>query len=373
MNLELYYATNRNHTGKNRWKPDGYGGDFSGDGHYNLRFGKLTLKTEQAKVDKYLDQAYKGGRTGNGEGLSGYLAKEMKHAKLAAYKDDTAKKKVEFEANSSTRMFLDVKAKMQNGQNVLIFIHGYNVSWKNAAASALALQCMLNQKGDKPTVVILFSWPSDGSMMPFAAYKSDRSDARDSAQAVGRGFLKLRDFLGKLKQKPKPGEEHLQACNQSINLLCHSMGNYVLQNALGKLAGYANGNRMPRIFDNIFMCAADVDDDILEKGEKMGRLHEISHNISVYFNKGDLALSISDTTKGNPQRLGHTGMARPQMTHNNIEQINCSRIVSGMVEHSYFLWSTVNADIAQSINGVAPEDDSRKRKRIANGREWVME
>ena len=43
ITLTLYYATNRNHLGQDRWKPDGYGSKFSQDGVENLRFGRLTL------------------------------------------------------------------------------------------------------------------------------------------------------------------------------------------------------------------------------------------------------------------------------------------------------------------------------------------
>lgn len=373
MNLDLFFATNRNHLGNNRWAPEGYGTKFSSDGHYNLRFGKLSIKASNEKINSFLAESFTEG-TGNGESLSSYLAKEMGKAKIMAYQDKTSEKEVSFEHNSSTRMFLDVKSRMEKSMDVLIFIHGYNVSWTNAAASALALQLMLNKDkkaGEQKTMVLLFSWPSDGSMMPFAAYKSDRSDARDSAQAVGRGLLKLRDFLAKLNSKEDTPQKW-QPCNQKIHLLCHSMGNYVLQNALTKLEGYAMGNKMSRIFDNIFLCAADVDDDVLEKDGKMGRLHEITSHLSVYYNNEDVALHISDYTKSNPQRLGHTGSARPQLIHNKIHQIDCTPIVRGLVEHSYYLWATVNEDIAMTIQGIAFDDPERRRKRLANSREWKM-
>ena len=44
--LTLYYATNRNHLGADRWKPEGYGSKFSQDGVENLRFGRLTLEVD---------------------------------------------------------------------------------------------------------------------------------------------------------------------------------------------------------------------------------------------------------------------------------------------------------------------------------------
>jgi esterase/lipase superfamily enzyme len=44
----------------------------------------------------------------------------------------------------SEAMFADVKQTMENCTDVVVYIHGFNVSWKNAVGSALALQMMLN-------------------------------------------------------------------------------------------------------------------------------------------------------------------------------------------------------------------------------------
>jgi esterase/lipase superfamily enzyme len=129
---------------------------------------------------------------------------------------------------------------------------------------------------------------------------------------------------------------------------------------------------MPRIFENIFLCASDVDDDCLEDGKKMGDVHQLANHIAVYYNKGDIAMYISDFTKGNPQRLGNTGAARPQLIHNKIHQISCSKVVTGFTEHSYYQWATVNDDIAMTINNVDFDDKSRERKRLANSREWEI-
>ncbi len=375
MNAKLYFATNRNHQGTDQWKPDGYGKKFSHDGHYNLRFGDLEISCDEDEIKKHLTKDLGGNRTGDGESLSGYFSKKVKNASITAYKDKTANStsEIEFDKNSSTHFFKNLKNDMSRNSDVLIFIHGYNVSWSEAVGSAMSLQYMLNRhkkRNDKEVIVVLFSWPSDGSMMPFAAYKSDRSDARDSAQAIGRAILKLRYFLSKIRKKNN--DETMKPCAQNIHLLAHSMGNYVLQNSLIKISGYSAGNRMPRIFENLFLCAADVDDDCLEKGEKMGDLHELTNHISIYHNKGDLGMYISDFTKGNPQRLGNIGAARPQLIHNKIHQVNCSNIVKGFVEHSYYQWSTVNDDIRMTIDEVPFDNDSRNRKRLANNREWEL-
>lgn len=371
----LFFATNRNHKGNNRWSPSGYGKNFSKDGMQNLRFGELTLQVNKMEVQKSLNKEVNG-RQGDGERLANYLTGLVKKAKITAYKDDTADavEKIPSENNPSTKMFKSLKKLMENAADVVVYIHGYSVSWEDAVGTAMALQYMLNKNRDshqKEVVVVLFSWPSDGSKMPFAAYRSDRSDAEGSGHAVGRAILKLRDFLVTLRQNSLKKDEKL--CNQEIHLLCHSMGNYVLQNALGKMIEHAEGPSLPRIFDHLFLCSADVNDDVLETNQPMSRLHELSRYITIYFNKGDIALKISDSTKGNPDRLGHSGNAHPYLVHNKVHQADCGPIVGGLVEHSYYLWATVNEDIRLSIEGKEFDDNLRRRQRRGHSNEWVLE
>ena len=148
-----------------------------------------------------------------------------------------------------------------------------------------------------------------------------------------------------------------------LHLLCHSMGNYVLQNALARVAEFSPGT-LPRILTNVFMCAADVDDDVLEPSEPLGRLDELTQAINIYTNREDNALRISDFTKGNPDRLGSAGPARPNQVHTKVLHVNCTPLIGGLVEHSYYLSGKVNRDIAQTIAGMEAEAVKRARKRV---------
>jgi esterase/lipase superfamily enzyme len=148
-----------------------------------------------------------------------------------------------------------------------------------------------------------------------------------------------------------------------LHLLCHSMGNYALQCALERLSDHTPGYTFPRLFAHIFMCAADVDDNALEEGEPLGDIHELAHYVTVYCNKGDVAVFISHYTKAHPERLGHGGPARPTLVHNKIHTVNCSGIVGGFVEHSYYQDGRVNQDIRYSIAGLEFDHPLRQRAR----------
>lgn len=357
--LGIYYATNRAHEGKDRWHPTGYGTTFSKDGMENLRFGWLEVEADDDAIAAAL-AADTGYGVGDGNALVSYFTGIVGKARIDAYeekldpgKSDTVQAAAKL---GSKAMFTDLQKDMQKRSDVLVYIHGFNVSWQSAVASALALQVMTNRDGigndTQKTTVVLFTWPSNGSAMPFVAYKSDRSEAKGSGYAFARGVLKLRDHLAKLG-----GFD----CGQDLHLLCHSMGNYVLQNALERIRDFSPGPALPRLFEYVFLCAPDVDASVLEPGQPLGDLHQLTRTVSVYHNTGDAALRISDYTKGNPDRLGSYGAARSAVLSDKVEQVDCSAIVGGLVEHSYYLDGRVADDILMSIDGVAVDDERRTR------------
>lgn len=377
--LTLYYATNRNHEGKDRWHPDSYGTKFSDDGMENLRFGWVRVDADQKRIDKHLGTGMRDCGTGDGISLGEYLSDCAKSARIEAYResidhriDQAAQKNAKL---GSKAMFGDVMADMKKASDVLIYIHGFNVSWFAAVGSALALQSMLRAApGRDPAqdvLVILFTWPSDGLALPWVSYKSDRSEATGSGAAVGRAFLKARDFLADLRDRSKRGGEEL--CGQDLHLLCHSMGNFLVQSALERTFENTPGNTLPRLFEHVFLCAPDVDDTALEAGQPLERVDQIARNVTLYHNRDDKALVVSDYTKGNPERLGGSGAAHPPLLHNKVHQVDCTPVVHDFIEHSYYLTGNVNADIRASIDGWAQDDSQRLRERNATlNNVWVM-
>ncbi|RMF80391.1 MAG: alpha/beta hydrolase, partial [Nitrospirae bacterium] len=232
--LTLYYATNRRHRGRDRWHPTGYGTDFSRDGLENLRFGVVHLEADRGRIRRELERPAAGGR-GDGEGLAAYLSRRAasrRHTRIHAFEErlDPAASDVNQPPEArwgSQALFAELRRQMLRQTDVVVYIHGFNVAWNEAVGSALALQEMLNlpAPGAEPqgVLVVLFTWPSDGRALPFVSYKSDRSEAAASGKAVGRGFLKLRDYLARLRAEARRGGAG--PCDRSLHLLCHSMGN----------------------------------------------------------------------------------------------------------------------------------------------------
>jgi hypothetical protein len=62
------------------------------------------------------------------------------------------------------------------------------------------------------------------------------------------------------------------------------------------------------------------------------------------------------------------------VVHNKIHQVDCTPIVRGQVEHSYFLVGHVNADIRMSIDGLQHDDPRRRRNRVGlmGNQQWEV-
>ena len=338
---KVYFGTNRQ---PNRKKaPDDFGTGFSADGLANLRFGMAEVSGDE------FDQ------------FELYLAPEK-------LKTDY-ERKIKGAAGSvlgSTNVFKRVRDKMVLHQrDTVVFVHGYNVSFADALASAARLKRNFSTAEGGPGInVVLFSWPSDGSMMPYIAYGNDRQDAAASGPAFARGLLKLADFLR--------GSTPEEACDHRLHLVAHSMGNYVLRHTVQEYVKQSSG-RPVRLFDQVYLMAADEDDDAFEHDYKLKWLPRLAKRVNVYFNNNDRAMAVSDKTKGNPDRLGDDGPRVPRGVPGKVSLIDVTAVVDGLVEHSYFLDSPrVVADMRAVISG-APSDEIVGRRYVAETNRYRLQ
>ena len=324
MQITVHFATNRNPEGQ---PIKGFGPRFNPVHPHELRFGEITIDSGRGTLPAA------------GTDLADKLCERIDdgHGQVTVYPENMT---VTPPVLGSTTLFGKLKPRMDQGTDVLVYIHGFNVSFAEAAGSAAALQHKL-QKSGRDVILVLFTWPSDGQSVPFRSYKRDRDDAAASGLAFSRAFQKLHGFLVGL-----PRDQH---CGCAIHLLCHSMGNFVLENTLWHLRKNVPG-KLPRIFAEIVMASADVDDDAFESESKLGRLTELARRVNVYFNRGDEALVISDATKGNPDRLGESGPKHPMDVPSGVVNLDCSEIVGGLVEHSYYLDEAFR-DLSQVLAG----------------------
>lgn len=300
----VYFATNRepNHP----THPTSFGNAFSEIG--NLRFGSVSLNDE-----------------------------DLKFKQIDLYPDNPAQ--------GSETVFRELQSSMRTDLiDVLIFVHGFNVSFEDAIKTAAQMQKKYSELSRRTYCphIFVFSWASDASLL---GYRNDRAVAEHSGYATARALLKVTDFL-------KNTSSNL-ACGQRVNLLAHSMGCYVLRYALQQAQKIDDGTRkIPRIFDEVILVAADEDSDAFEHDYKLKLLPNTAKRITVYFNQDDTALAISDRLKGNPDRLGHDGADKPNNLSSKVVLIEVTKdAVKGAIEHSYYLDNRVGADIVEVLRG----------------------
>lgn len=314
MATRVYFATNRNSLGDSV-KPSGFGHNFSPNGLSDLRFGQAMVA--DGKVES-LDCL-----------------------------PDTPN-------DGSASMFTEVKAKMaEQGRDTLIMIHGYNTTFDAAIIGAAKTKEAYKAANLN---VVMFSWPSDGKFGPLnpGEYANDRHDAQASGLAFCRGLMKLAAFL----RQGAP-------CGQRIFLLAHSMGNYALRYTLQEMLKQSPNGKVPRAFDIIFSMAADEDNDAFDHEDKWSRLPDLSGQVLVYINRHDRALLGSDTTKGNPDRMGSVGPISPMNLPAKVSVVDVSKLDKIFdLGHGYYdTWPAVINDVLQVMAGREGED--------VQGRNWI--
>ena len=263
----------------------------------------------------------------------------------------------------SSQVYAELQAELiSNNADLLIFLHGFACDFATAILRAAELKHRWSTP-ERPLEVAVFSWPADGRMVPFLNYSSDRDDARSSAKAIARALHRLVENFRALDQARRDAIKNRQApppfCGARLHLVAHSMGNYALRNAFQALRSDMGG-KVPRLFDTIFLMAADEDNDAFEDEGKFMHLPDLAHSVHVYFAQNDGALIISDTTKMHPDRLGTTGPRTLSNLPQKVTLVDCANVAStasvSEASHQYYRQRPeVIADVQAVLAGQVPD------------------
>jgi esterase/lipase superfamily enzyme len=264
--------------------------------------------------------------------------------------------------SSSDSVFAELQQSMKDQKrDTVIYIHGFNTDFTRSitnSARMLDYWDCATAGAYKPNI-IAYSWPSDGNLFHYA---EDKKDAEDSASGLAKAMKSYHDYIRNQKSAEiKKGiylTQESKLCRQDVNLLCHSMGNYVFRFALQKFLSQ-NGFDESRFFGEVVLIAADEDNDALECNNKLKPLANIARRTSIYFNKEDSALAFSKTFKHDMTRLGASGPIRTNILPPMIKPIDASRVVENVDEHDYLLeekCGRIHADLAMTLMGIPSEE-----------------
>lgn len=231
--------------------------------------------------------------------------------------------------------FADLKQRVSQTPSgeLLVFVHGYNVSFEDAARRTAQISHDLNFQG----VPLFYSWPSQANI---AGYNIDR---QNSLWTVTH----LKEFLIKLSRNSGA---------KSVNLIAHSMGNRALGTALKEIAYEFEGNA--QMFNQVILAAPDVDADVFHN-EIAPQIIKTAERVTLYASRNDLALIASKNINGFA-RAGDSGDG--MIIAPGIETIDVSAIDSSLVGHSYY---GDNTSIICDIFSIIHYGQS------ANNRQWL--
>jgi esterase/lipase superfamily enzyme len=175
-------------------------------------------------------------------------------------------------------------AKQTGRSKVLVFVHGFN----NRFDDAVYRFAQIVHDSKVPAIPVLFTWPSRGEMR-LRAYTYDRESANYSRDA-------LESLLNMLVSYPGITE---------VNLLAHSMGNWVALEALRGRSmggGQTSASLKTDKLKNVMLVAPDVDVDVFRTQIK--RMGTARPRIALFVSQDDAALTLSKSIWGGIPRLG---------------------------------------------------------------------
>jgi esterase/lipase superfamily enzyme len=162
-------------------------------------------------------------------------------------------------------------------RSVLVFIHGFN----NRFEDSVYRFAQIIHDSNVRSAPILVTWPSRGSVL---AYGYDRESTNYTRNALEKLFQYLKD-------DPEI---------QEVNILAHSMGNWLTLEALRQMAIRNDG--LPHKFKNVMLAAPDVDVDVFRSQiADMGTPHP---QFTLFVSRDDRALAVSRRVWGDVERLG---------------------------------------------------------------------
>ena len=265
------------------------------------------------------------------------------------FREDPARHVVLLQVNPMEQdaMFQQLSATVDwSGEKaLLVFIHGFNVTFEQAAHRAAQLAYDLPYAG----VPVFYSWPSNGNVTD---YPDDETDVEWTVPHL-HGFLQ--DLV-----------ERTGA--QKINLIAHSMGNRALAAALRAIAAESEAP----VFNEVILTAPDIDAEVFAR-DIAPAIRPVAERITLYASANDWALHASEEWHGYP-RAGDAGDGL--VIVDGIDTIDASTVETSLLGlgHSYFAETEpLLSDLYTLLHrGGAPDERRLRQERFGDKIYWLL-
>ena len=224
--------------------------------------------------------------------------------------------------------------------DALVFLHGFNNSFEDAAVRAAQIGFDLRIKGQ----TAFFSWPSLGGI---DNYPTDESSIESSEEAITKFLV---DFSHKSGAK-------------RIHLMAHSMGNRGLLKALKNIARDVEVSNSNVSFGHIILAAPDLDVDVFRQAKDA--YTALSESTTIYTSSKDRAVKLSKWIHTYP-RLGFVPPITVEQGINTITINDSYNLFEFTLGHSYFAEAeALLHDIFDLIRHNSPPADRQRPKKKA--------
>ena len=227
------------------------------------------------------------------------------------FRDDPAKHVVLLAADVQDRenflAALKTQIRASAGKSAFVFVHGYNVTFEDAARRTGQMAYDLGFDG----APVFYSWPSQGDV---GGYTIDENNIEWSAPHI-TAFLA--DFLASTDAA-------------QVYLVGHSMGSRGLTRAVADLL--AAQPLLAQKITEVILSAPDIDAAVF-KHDIAPKLAGARHPVTLYASSQDLALAASKAVHGYP-RAGDSGAG--MLIVAGVETIDATGVDTSFMKHSYF-------------------------------------
>ncbi|CAN1566363.1 Protein of unknown function DUF900, hydrolase-like [Rhabdaerophilaceae bacterium] len=207
--------------------------------------------------------------------------------------------------------------RMTGRDHVLVFVHGYNTRFDEAAFRI----AQIVHDAHAPVTPVLFSWPSWGTLSAYPYDRESAATARDGLEAV------LMDLASDPAVK-------------QVSVLAHSMGGWLTLEALRQMA-IRNKKIAPKIKD-VMLAAPDVDVDVAMAQGRAILAASPRPRLTLFVSSDDQALNVSRLVWGSRDRLGSFDPSkepyRTNLAKNGVEVFDLTgqKGISGEFNHNKF-------------------------------------
>jgi esterase/lipase superfamily enzyme len=297
-NIRVFFATDRNRTS---FRPTAvkFGGRRS-----KLRYGTCVVSIPEAH------------KIGELEGPSMWRLEfrevPWKHVVLLEAK---VLKKADFFSEVCQRV------KTSRKQHAFIFIHGYNVTFMDAARRTAQIAKDLNFDG----APVFYSWPSRGAIKAYPV----------NEQSIEWAETNVKNFFVEFLTRSEA---------DNVYLIAHSMGNRAMARALSALM-----SERPDLKDRvteIILTAPDIDADVFKR-DIAPAFAKAGRPVTLYASSEDRALAASKSFHGY-SRAGESG--EHLVIAEGIETIDATGVDTSFLGHTHMSTRTVMSDIWYLVN-----------------------